>query len=783
MLNDKVFVSPGVYTSERDLSFVTSNVGVTTLGLVGEVTKGPAFQPIFVSDYNEFKTFFGGLNPKKVKDSGALQYELPYIAKSYLSNANQLYVTRVLGLSGYDAGTAYEVMVDNQVVAVLRSRASYDGDEVLTFAADDVTVSGATVDSSFSLTVTLTDGGGTETIPVSLIETQKDFITRVLGRTAQDGKSAIYVEEIYPEAIKAAADLSAVTINVNNASGDYKKQYQNAVTPYIVSEVKGGSVDRLFRFHTISDGDSANEDVKISIVNIKPDDREFDVIVRSFNDTDANPIQLERFSKCNMDPASSDFIGRKIGTVDGDYASVSSYILVELSEDEDSIIDSFPAGFEGYPVRDAGTAPDPAFKASYDEFENKRRVTLGVSDDFDTDLLKFKGIDDSVKTKGFHMDSEAGVEFLTGAITFKSENDAESGDYEKGYARTFTVLPYGGFDGWDVYRTKRSNEDKYTIQKVKAAVADTNRPNYVNVFSDKPLSDGDLGLTSDYYAYLEAIRTFANPESVNVNVFATPGIDTLNNGSLVQYTIDMVERERSDSLYVVTTPDKNTDGTVKTAQEIADDMYGKFDSNYTATYWPWVQKLDTENNVLVYLPPTADVMRNIALTDNVAYPWFAVAGFQRGDVKANKARIKLTQQDRDVLYEARINPIATFSGEGIKIFGNKNLQLKDSSLNRVNVRRLLLQTRKLISAVAVRLLFDQNDDTLRNDFLRQVNPILENIRKERGLTDFRVKLVDNPEDRDRNTLTGKIYIKPTNALEFIDLEFNVMSTGATFEDL
>jgi hypothetical protein len=109
---DKVFVSPGVYTSEKDLSFVTRQVGVSTLGLVGETTQGPAFQPIFVSNYDEFKSFFGGLNATKIKDTGAPKYELPYIAKSFLSQSNQLYVTRILGFSGYDAGLAWGITLD-----------------------------------------------------------------------------------------------------------------------------------------------------------------------------------------------------------------------------------------------------------------------------------------------------------------------------------------------------------------------------------------------------------------------------------------------------------------------------------------------------------------------------------------------------------------------------------------------------------------------------------------------------------------------------------------------
>lgn len=126
--------------------------------------------------------------------------------------------------------------------------------------------------------------------------------------------------------------------------------------------------------------------------------------------------------------------------------------------------------------------------------------------------------------------------------------------------------------------------------------------------------------------------------------------------------------------------------------------------------------------------------------------------------------------------------MATFSDVGVVIFGNKTLQSRESALNRINVRRLLLQARKLISAVSVRLLFEQNDEVVRNQFLSLVNPILDNIKK-RGLTDFRVSLVDTPESIDRNELNGKIFIKPTRSLEFISIEFNITNTGASFDDI
>ena len=946
----QVFVSPGVYTSERDLTFITRQVGVTTLGLVGETTIGPAFQPIFISNYGEFQSFFGGLNATKVKDTGAPLYELPYIAKSYLSQSNQLFVTRVLGFSGYDAWLAWGITLDgaldpatsgatgggssysplisfsatsagtvtslvsadplvqtlineglltsnlsflgtagtgttsnigitftkigstftgssislyvnatsytgvgmttsvtgtttgvtvyysgsaysdveNQLVALLRSRASINvSTQVPSFEITGAT--GVLFDPAFSAATTnplgvfsLSGDSTTQGLfgyQVSLDRTQTNYLPRVLGRTAQDGNTALYVEEFFPNmfrTLNADGKIRGIKQSVTNYSNtfyDYLREFSPAVTPYVVSEIRGNKVLRLFRFWTISDGNAANEQFKVSIVNIKPDTKEFDVRIRGFYDTDASPVILETFTRCTMDPTSANYIARRIGSLDGEYVSRSSYVLVELDDTSDTS-DAFPAGFIGFPIRNyqsngntSVVNPDIMYKTAYSAFENKRKVYLGLSETvgIDADFFDYKGVPATSSpdmwtglTNGFHMDIDATAVtidnvfivinatggtyspvflFDTGDAEFRTEAGLAGGPYEKIFARKFTMAPYGGFDGWDVYRTRRSNGDRFTINGLYGAAGLTS-----GAFQNRTLTNGDLGINSDYYAYLEGIWTFRNPEAVNVNVFATPGIDAFDNTNLVEETIEMIETERADSLYILTTPDYY-DGSILTAEEVVDNMDGFYDSNYSCTYWPWVQINDAENNVLMWVPPTRDVVRNIALTDNIAFPWFAVAGIQRGDVDAIQARKKLTLSERDTLYENRINPIATFTSDGIKIWGNKTLQVKETALNRINVRRLLLQARKLISAVSIRLLFEQNDSVVRNQFLSLVNPILDNIRAERGLTDFRVVLSNDPEDIDRNQLTGQIFLKPTRSLEFIQIEFVIMNTGASFDNI
>jgi hypothetical protein len=457
--------------------------------------------------------------------------------------------------------------------------------------------------------------------------------------------------------------------------------------------------------------------------------------------------------------------------------------------------------------------------------DNVRRTYLGISDSIgiDANFFGYKGKqlpldvgndttgdEWSTRTKGFHMDIDANSilipntfttsgtpAFYVGDATFTKDPDSESSPYYRLYSRKFSFLVQGGFDGWDIYREYRTNGDTFVLGRngyLHGAAVSIKYPAATGWGAFKQISVGDNSedwANTDYYAYKLGQRTFSNPEAVNINVFVTPGIDYLNNSDLVESAIDMIENDRADSLYICTTPDYNM--FVPSTGDQSDLIYPQravdnldqigVDSNYTATYYPWVLTRDSVNNTQIYLPATAEVTRNLALTDNIAFPWFAAAGYTRGIVNAVKARRKLTQEDRDTLYQGRINPIATFSDVGTVIWGNKTLQIRQSALDRINVRRLLLQARKLISAVSVRLLFEQNDAKVRQDFLDAVNPILDAIRRDRGLYDFRVTVSSDAADLDRNQMTGKIYIKPTKSLEFIDITFYITPTGASFENI
>ena len=944
---NQVVVSPGVYTSEKDLSFVASSVGITRLGVAGETYRGPANQPIFVGDYDTYKTYFGGQKtdqyclgqPCVSTDAKYPRYEATYIARAYLSESNNLWTTRVLGGTGYDAtealvinlgvGTdnAYAGSLPNAgastvrqatngsrlsatTACVIRARKYYSGPTYNqpniqisvvptvgygvantnvaspTWAANGFTpggsgtaganiAGGAWANATGDFTIAARRqayagvGDADDRYSVSFNPNSNNYITKVLGTNPfydqNNPDQRLYVEQLYINSVKqmgkewggsAANNYLDVLedmswFNIKSGWDNYTDTWQPTATPdgpqtpWIYSEVRGTEIVKLFRIITIADGNTANNYVKFSFVNIDIDNKTFDLAVRDYSDSDAKQVVLEGYKNISLNPTSQNYLGKKIGTLNGEYALRSRYIMVEI--DENCPIDAVPSGYEGYPTTNGSTnwgnlsgrtqsqgtgSPDGLalhsrvepfayYNLSYDLVsDNIRKTYLGLGSKFgyDQDMFDYHGCEDtspttcasawSGKTYGFHLDTRAsGSTFLqnTNAGDYKvwfsgsvgtfpfygassqytvngyygvgSSNSTSASKnvyYNKKY-RKFTVLPYGGHDGWEPYRSVRSNGDLWK----------ENSTNYIPGYGSGAttvLASGRFAYNknTDWYSFQSAIRKFANPEETDINLFATPGIDYTNNLTLVNDTIDMIEDDRADSLYLLTA-DNFKDQSIESAVNALEDS--SLNSNYVATYWPWIQYNDTENNVRLYMPPTCEVLRNMAITDNVAFPWFATAGYNRGIVKANKVRRNLTQDDRDDLYEARINPIATFTATGPVIWGNKTLQTAISALDRINVRRLLLRARKLVSAVAVRLVFEQNDEIVRQEFLSLVNPILEDIRRDRGLTDFKVVLSNDPEEIDQNKLTGKIFIKPTRSLEFIEIEFNITPTATSFDDI
>lgn len=680
---------------------------------------------------------------------------------------------------------------------------------------------------------------------------KNDYVLNNCVSVASDNMFYIYTDFADYDTANEG-DVRPITLDFNN----YKEPYRFSSTPWIVSEMKGSGsnvhLHKLFRFHTISDGDGSIDEVKISIENIDPDTETFDVVVRSFYDTDVNPTVLERFGGCSLIPGESNYLGVKVGTMNGDYEGKSAYITVEINEDDMTAM-SIPCGFLGYPVRNYSgfgifdfaengqslstdiKQPYVKFSTNVDEDINIRKQYFGMSDliGIDTDILTYKGVeaysdDPAGLTPCFHLDarilngapeynSSTGQWYTTDGdntqvvdvdgvsgynwVTVSRAETTEEGIeprigtdevmfgtiYEDKRYRKFSVCFYGGWDGWDYYRTSRSVGDEFRTNKYKGSINKYSGVGTMfSVMTDASTYgfDGETKvINSDYYAYLAAVKQFDNPGKLAINVFATPGIDYVNQNALVHEVINIIEEERGDALYVVTTPDKpfgagDTESEMYTPYEAVSNLDDSdIDTNYACTYYPWMQYWDETNNQNIWLPVTLDVVRNIAYTDNTEYSWYAAAGWKRGETVGKKARKKLKIRDEDTLYEGRINYVKPFGKDGDRIWGDKNLQVHDGIMNRISKRRLALELKHQLSKSFVGLLFDPNDATMADTFESAIKAVLDPIKSKRGITDYRIEIDNSAEARDRLELPAAIHVKPTQLLEYIDINLIMTPQG------
>jgi len=286
------------------------------------------------------------------------------------------------------------------------------------------------------------------------------------------------------------------------------------------------------------------------------------------------------------------------------------------------------------------------------------------------------------------------------------------------------------------------------------------------------------GLLSSSYDNM--INLLANTDDYRFNVLMTPGLfaNAAALGSSQVTTIINNTMNRGDNIYVADLVPFSSSIT-----EVINASNAK-NTSYAASYWPWVQTVDPDSAQLVWVPASTLIGGVFAYNDSVSEPWFAPAGINRGGLSsAVRAEKKLSQANRDTLYTNKVNPIATFPGTGVVVYGQKTLQTKASALDRVNVRRLLISLKSYIGQVANNLVFEQNTIATRTNFLNQVNPYLESVQQRQGLYAFKVIMDSSnntPDVIDRNQLVGQIYIQPTKTAEFIYLNFNILPTGAVF---
>lgn len=306
----------------------------------------------------------------------------------------------------------------------------------------------------------------------------------------------------------------------------------------------------------------------------------------------------------------------------------------------------------------------------------------------------------------------------------------------------------------------------------------TNIPSVAGNYYENITNNNIQGLTAN--AYTESISLLANKDAYKYNVLVAPGLIS-SHGAPSSTAITQIQttvQERGDAIAIIDLVPYNA--TISTVTSTV----SSYNTPYIATYWPWLKTIDPNTGNQVWVPASTMIPSVYAFNDSVAAPWFAPAGINRGILPTViQAERILTQGNRDTLYQSNVNPIATLPGAGIVVFGQKTLQKKRSALDRVNVRRLLIELKNYISQVADTFVFEQNDANTRSELLSIINPYLSSIQQQQGLISFKVIMDESnnpPSVVDQNQLVGQIYLQPTKTIEFILLDFNILPTGVQF---
>jgi hypothetical protein len=877
MANERI-VSPGVFTRERDLSFLTQGISEIGAAFIGPTPKGPAFIPTIVRGQQEYVTRFGEADTNHYTGLSA---------KNYLRESAVATVVRVLGTTGYDPTTTKSVVIyatgsaGRKVYAVLHPSSTGN-------TLTNVAVAGSP--SSFSLVVSASGGTNISASGLTSTEGQSNSFQDYFSETPSTTQNS-YIYTIFPEAVLGsmattssvaglnipsqslatgdvpsgistgsltkylvpttnlsgvdtsklsqiavsgsgvnfgtallsqytavsstnimfivsssatgvltaitsypltdAARLSSATMSAVTSStvldfnGATYGNYNHAHTPWIQSQTLGGGKLDLFKIHTLSDGNSANKEIKVSFANMKASgDVEynfgtFTMFIRRYNDTDARAEVLEQFDNVNLDPDSPNYIARVIGNsaptqdvvtgemyYQGDFPNNSQYIWVEMTESQIPET-ALPFGFAAYESTISAaaaelTAPDYVTSRWLDgavegyttqSIDKKYYYGWNFDAGNETNNSYLGPIPSGSVTVGTAFNLENIVDVPNGSVPKAiSLTDADSFVYRK-----FSVAFQGGFDGLNPARDINMGGD----------IVATNSQGF----------NLSTSVSAGSVSYKKALDAISNPDQFDFNLLVLPGVIYELHSYIATYALTLCE-DRGDAFYIMDTTQLTA--TLATATAKA----GEIDSNYAATYYPWLRVIDTNTNKLIWVPPSVILPEIYAYNDNVAAEWFAPAGLNRGGIaSAVGVKVRLPQASRDTLYEGKVNPIAQFPGQGICVWGQKTLQRRSSALDRVNVRRLLIAVKKYIASSARYLVFEQNVEATRNRFLNIVNPYLASVQERSGLYAFRVVMDETnntPDVIDRNILYGQLYLQPTRTAEFIILDFNVLPTGATF---
>jgi hypothetical protein len=803
------FVSPGVQFNEIDESVIVPQAPAIGPVVIGRTSKGPAMQPVMVSSVAELERVFGAASNGVVGATDVFRTRVPtaptlgtYAAKAFLRNSSPVTVIRLGGVDGdgWSVDAAYQVYTLNgttaTLAAVIYASSSVDVQVSNSVGGWATNASASATNNAFTLRIS--SSTAQEPLNLSFDTTSGSFIRSVLNTNPTlYSTSKYFLGETYEKS--QPASFTAVYVKKQTSTYQTFNSASNAETPYIIGDhASGSSVDtapQLFKFTGLNSGASLSREIKVSIENVRASKNTkvtqygtFDVVVRRLQETSNTSAVLERYNGVNLDPTSDQYIAKVIGDTtrswditnlryveEGSYPNRSAYIRVVVGSGFAAT--ALPHGFRGPAKLDlasvvsgyTGSCPTIALNAGGVSASTAKSTRFGLL----SDLTANSDLVDLLNVKPTGATTVAGdsfsARFITGTSTLS---------YDKTGYNTTDVLTSGAVLGFDLPIVGGS--DGTDIKEVE------------------PIMNNSLlgsETSAAYKSIKQAIEMTADPEMMDMSILCVPN---LKNTALTKRMIEIC-RGRGDAMALIdlagdyqyayetntgkAVPPSSTGAVITTVKDTL-----ALDDSYGAAYFPAVF-VQSEG---IFMPASIAALGAYGGTEGRSALWFAPAGFNRGGlteasagIGVSRTALYLTSADRDALYDANINPIATFPGEGVVIFGQKTLQVTPSALDRVNVRRLTNYIKKQISRAATRVLFEPNIKQTWNNFTNVVNPFLLAIKGAYGLEDAKVVLDETTTTADlvdRNIMYCKIYIKPTRAIEYIAIDFIVTSSGASFAE-
>ena len=768
-------ISPGVFTNEIDQSFLPSAVADIGACIIGPTVKGPAGIPTVVTSYQEYQSVFGDVIRS---GSDSFQFLTSHAAEEYLKNSDTLTVIRIMDGTFGPATAEVSSSADASTVASASlgffhqptgSAVSSSIDEISIGSVDFLFVSESAgfTNSATQVFVEFVHGDTDPATQANLGVLARRF-RDAINNNILDGTITIPVSASVNTEVLGANDSNVhITSSGTGTGGNLEITtgssfgaratfgantygFISESTPFgsdMPSDGEGGSLG-------MQGGSAGDSSATSFILKTRADG----AIMNNaeYNGGDATTEALltsgsvhnVRFevSNVNNNKGSFSVIVRRGNDNRKRKQILETFTNVTLDPNSPNYI-AKAIGDQRFTVRDDGTTKYLQLTGSY---PNKSNFVTVEQVNQTVDYLDENG---NIRLGGLL------------SASLPAEGSGSSNGGFGGGADGVSGLDVGG-----IQRGTLSEEVTF-YDRIGFGTTAAQTQGF------KPT---DLITLDGGAAYSEALDLIANQDEFDVNLIMLPGLIHNLHAPITNKAIDVCE-DRGDCFAIIDPIIKGKNvGDATTEAE-------KVDSNFAGMYWPWVQVPDSQvAGTVRWVPPSVVLGGIYAFNDKVAHPWFAPAGLNRGGITtAIQAERKLTQGERDTLYDSNINPIATFPGQGVTVFGQKTLQKKSSALDRINVRRLLIRVKKFIASSSRFLVFEQNTAATRRRFLGIVNPFLENVQAQSGLNAFRVVMDETnntPDTIDRNQLIGQLFLQPTRTAEFIVLDFTIQPTGASFPE-